>query len=122
MAETSEGTRDGAKAWANGARTARHRCRQYLREESTTLAEVLYVGRHDELIGRLTLLWVLESLPEAGKVATRRRLMSLGIDGSTPLAELDEATSAVLLEQFTAGSSHPYPDTSSDADGSEESE
>lgn len=96
--------RSAAVSWARMARDVRHGCRTALRNATTTLPEVLEHAGTDEYVGRLTLLWVLESLPGAGKVETRRRLAGLGLDGSTMLRDLDRSTSVVLLDEFTDGS------------------
>lgn len=101
MDETLLDARAQAVSWANSARDKRHRCRIALRNGSATLDEVFRQAVDDELIARLTLLWVLESLPDAGKVATRRRLADLGVDGSSMLSELDAGTRATLLREFT---------------------
>lgn len=93
-----------AVSWARMARDVRHGCRAALRNATTTLSEVLEHAGTDEYVGRLTVLWVLESLPGAGKVETRRRLAGLGIDGSTTLRDLEPATLVVLLEEFTDAS------------------
>jgi hypothetical protein len=54
--------------------------------------------RTDPRVGDAHLLVVLESLPETSKVATRRTLAELGVDGRTRLVDLrDDEVSAVLV-------------------------
>lgn len=54
-------------------------------------------SRSDPRVGEVYLLVVLESLPEASKVATRRMLADLGISGRTRLADLrDEEVTSIL--------------------------
>lgn len=95
--------RDAALEWAERARSMRHSLREELAAGRTTLEEVLRRAGEDELVGAVRLGWVLESLPGARKVDTRRHLDRLGIDGSAPLASLDGPTAARVLEAFGAG-------------------
>lgn len=103
MTRLVDAQRDSAIAWASSARSTREQCRRDLRGGRTTLEAVIDSARHDELVGRLTLLWVLESLPGAGKVATRRKLTDLGLDGSLPIGGLDGATAVTLVDEFGSG-------------------
>jgi hypothetical protein len=43
---------------------------------------------------------LLESLPGARKVDTRRHLLRLGLDGDLPLSELDDGIRQVVLREF----------------------
>jgi hypothetical protein len=95
-------SREAALAWASTARERRAALRADLSSGRRTLAEVL-AARDDAHDGRVRLLFVLESLPGAGKVATRRRLGQLGLDELTPLQDLDDATCALVLEEFPVG-------------------
>lgn len=103
MDDSQVDQRGEAVAWATAARDKRHRCRVALRNGSMNLDDVLQQGVTDELIARLTLLWVLESLPDAGKVATRRRLAELGLDGSMMLRDLDPEALATVRREFGLG-------------------
>lgn len=67
---------------------------------ATTLSVVLDDAPTDDLLGRLRLLWVLESLPGARKIDTRRTLGRLGIDGDRALATLDDTTLRTVRETF----------------------
>lgn len=77
------------------------------------LADVFHSATQDALVARLSVLWVLESLPGAGKVATRRKLAALDVDGSLPLSTLDDPITALLLSEFGG----PTGDAASDDDG-----
>ena len=46
---------------------------------SITLAELLDAGRADEIVGKMKVLAVLESLPGVGKVKARRIMEEIGI-------------------------------------------
>jgi hypothetical protein len=88
-----------ALAWAEHARSVRADLVEDLAAGRAVLADV--VARRDEdLVGRIKLLVVLEALPGAGKVATRRRLAELGVDQDAPLATLDDAQVRVVLDAF----------------------
>ena len=93
-----------AVQWADRARSTRFLLREQLREQSTTLDEVLDHARVDVMIGRIKLLWVLESLPGAGKVATRRHLASLGLEESIPVGELSDEQRSIISAEFGTAS------------------
>ena len=92
--------REDALAWTDRVRAARERLRSDLREGRVTLGDVLGEPVRGVATGGVKLLHVLESLPGAGKVATRRRLTDLGLDANTPVGDLDAAQVIVLLEEF----------------------
>lgn len=97
---TSE-QRQAAFAWAEGFRSRRGRLRQDLGDGTTTLDRVLAdaaAGSGD--LGAVRLLFVLESLPGAGKVATRRRLAELGLAESVAIRDLDATGRDALLAAF----------------------
>lgn len=106
-----------AAQWAARARQVRYECRSSLRSGETTLADVVARSGSEELIGRIKLLWILESLPGAGKVTTRRSLASLGIDETMSLNQLDESTLQRVLDGFTSPPSPRTPKTGPDAKG-----
>jgi len=97
---TTAANRAAALDWADRARAARHDTREQLRTGATTLAEVLGRADGDELVGELKLLWVLESLPGARKVDTRRRLGELRLDEGARLRTLDAATRQLIEHDF----------------------
>lgn len=92
--------RGQALAWADAARSTRHRVRRELAEGTVGLAEVLAARHADELVGHLRLLWVLESLPGARKTDTRRALERLGLDGDRSLAAQSPAELDTVLASF----------------------
>jgi hypothetical protein len=92
--------RRDALAWAAAVRGARHRTRLRLHRGEVTLAEVLDGAEQDPATGEQNLLWVLESLPGASKVATRRELAALAVDGHRAIGSLDAATRTLVEERF----------------------
>jgi len=86
--------------WAAGFRARRSQLRADLRDGTTTLEQILcHIDGADDL-GAVRLLFVLESLPDASKVHTRRRLAALGVGGSTPLRDLDASQRRDVLGEF----------------------
>jgi hypothetical protein len=93
------GPRGRALAWAAHLRGVRSSLREDLGAGTTDLGAVL--GRRgDPAVGAVHLLWVLESLPGARQVPTRRALAAMGIGERTPLAGLSDAEVAAVLERF----------------------
>lgn len=95
--------RGDALEWARAARAARHGVREQLASGALNLPEVLEQARDDEHLGQVRLGWVLESLPGARKVDTRRRLARLGVDPSAPLGSLEPAVRDLMEREFAAG-------------------
>ncbi|MBS1839047.1 MAG: integration host factor [Actinobacteria bacterium] len=91
--------RAAAMEWASRVRGRRNDLRHALSSGVVSLAEVLdgAVDGDDALV---RLLFVLESLPAAGKVATRRHLAALGLAGDMPIGELTAAQRDLVLAQF----------------------
>lgn len=99
--ETAAGAEDAARRaahdWAAEAREVRRRLLDDLSAGREHLEGALARAATDPMIGRIQVLCVLEALPAAGKVATRRALDALGIDHRTPLADV---SAEQLGEQF----------------------
>jgi hypothetical protein len=53
--------------------------------------------------GRTTVLFILESLPDARKSDTRRALSRLGVDGSLAVGELSPVQRQRLVAEFPLG-------------------
>lgn len=84
-----------ALAWVEALREVRTAVSAQLARGTASLAEVIR-ARTDPRVAELHLLTILESLPGASKVSTRRKLTELGIPGRARLSELtDEQLSAV---------------------------
>lgn len=99
-AADSDDARTDALRWAETAREVRHGVRAALRSGAVSLSDVLADASHDDLLGRLRLLWVLESLPGARKIDTRRTLGRLGVDGDRSIGNLDDATLRTVRSTF----------------------
>lgn len=91
-----------ALARAEEFRTQRDCLLAGLADGSVGLAEVLS-ARHDvDNWGEVKLLAVLEALPGARKVATRRAMTALGLRERTRVRELDDEQAAIVLLSFPA--------------------
>lgn len=88
-----------ALSWASTVRAVRDSVCEQLGAGTATLEEVMD-ARTDPRVGDAHLLVVLESLPEASKVATRRTLADLGVDGRTRLVDLRDGEVAAVLVAF----------------------
>jgi len=69
---------------------------------SITLGELLAQADRDEMVGKMTTVAVLESLPGVGKVKARRTMEDIGISESRRLRGLGEQQRAALLKVFPA--------------------
>jgi len=93
-------TRAAALEWAGAARSTRHDLRDSMSNGHRSLRDVLDASRSDPLIAEVKLLWMLESLPGARKVDTRRTLTSMGLDEGARLGSLDDVTIDRILSAF----------------------
>jgi hypothetical protein len=69
-----------------------------------TLDEAFELADLDELVARVKLLSLLESVPGVGKVGSRRMLASLGIPESTRTGAVGPDDRRRLLDALTAAS------------------
>ncbi|WP_153506207.1 integration host factor, actinobacterial type [Cumulibacter manganitolerans] len=67
---------------AADARRRRAAFKESLKRGELTLADVITLGRDDEVVGRTHMLTVLESLPGIGKVKAARIMERVGISPS----------------------------------------
>lgn len=100
MAGPTAAERDAALRWAAAVRKARAALRRDVGAGRCDLADVLDRAATDPLVGQVRLSFLLESLPGARKVDTRRHLLRLGLDGDLPLSELDDGIRQVVLREF----------------------
>lgn len=94
----SQGAPD-ALGWAGAVREVRDSVCEQLAAGTATLEEVMD-ARTDPRLGETHLLAVLESLPGASKVTTRRMLADLGVAGRTRLVDLANSEVASVLAAF----------------------
>lgn len=82
------------------ARQKRAEVKERLKSGRMTLAQLFEAGDADEMIGKLKVVSMLESLPGVGKVRARRLLAELDISESRRLRGLGDNQRRRLLERF----------------------
>jgi hypothetical protein len=92
--------RDAALKKAGEVRAARAELKEKLKMGSVTLAGVLKDADADDVIGKLKVLSLLESLPGVGKVKARRLMEDIGISESRRVRGLGPQQRQALLEQL----------------------
>jgi hypothetical protein len=85
---------------AGEVRAARAELKEKLKMGSVTLDGVLKQADSDEVIGKLKVLSLLESLPGVGKVKARRLMEEIGISESRRVRGLGPQQRQALLEQL----------------------
>jgi transposase len=88
---------------AAAARKARAALRDRLKHEGATLEEVLRSGDTDDVIGKMRVSAVLESMPGVGKVRAARIMEKLGISPSRRVRGLGAHQRAALQREFATG-------------------
>lgn len=91
--------RQAALEKAARVRRERAEVKEKLKMGSLTLGELLDKAEHDETVGKMKVVSVLESLPGLGKVKARRLMESVGIAESRRLQGLGAKQRADLLDQ-----------------------
>ena len=86
------------------ARRARAELKEKLKLGSVTLAELLQQAEGNEIIGKMKILAVLESLPGVGKVKARRTIEEIGISETRRVRGLGAQQRSALLAAFPGDS------------------
>jgi hypothetical protein len=82
------------------ARTARAELKEKLKMGSVSLSEALGKSESDDVIGKLKVVSLLESLPGVGKVKARRIMEDIGISETRRVRGLGPQQRQALLEQL----------------------
>ena len=90
--------RQAALEKAAAARRERAELKEKLKMGSTSLKELLEQAERDEVVGKMKVLSVLESLPGLGKVKARRLMEDVGISESRRIQGLGDKQRARLFE------------------------
>jgi len=96
----SEAQRAAALEKAAEARRVRAELKERLKMGSLTLAEVFDKAETDDVVGKLKVLALLESLPGVGKVKARRKMEEIGISDTRRIRGLGEQQRKALLADF----------------------
>jgi hypothetical protein len=95
--ELSDEARQAALAKAGEARRARAEMKQRLKMGSLSIEELLERS-DDDMVGKMKVLAVLESLPGVGKVKARRMMEDIGISENRRVRGLGDNQRTQLLE------------------------
>ncbi len=93
--------RQAALAKAAEARRVRAEVKEKLKMGSLSLRELFDQGDRDEILAKLKVVSVLESMPGVGKVRARRLMEELDISESRRLRGLGRNQREALLHQFS---------------------
>jgi hypothetical protein len=92
--------RQAALAKAAAARRERAELKDRLKMGTVNLKELFAQSETNEVIGKMKILAVLESLPGVGKVKARRTMEEIGISETRRVRGLGEQQRAKLLDTF----------------------
>jgi hypothetical protein len=92
--------RQAALEKAAAARRLRAELKEKLKMGSITLRELLSQGDADEIVGKMKVLSVLESLPGLGKVKARRLMDDVGISETRRIQGLGDQQRKKLFERL----------------------
>lgn len=86
------------------ARRARAELKAKLKNSSTSLEEVLTAAETDDVVGKLKVVTLLESLPGVGKVRATRIMEQIGISPTRRVRGLGANQRSALVREFAGGS------------------
>ncbi|HXW78185.1 MAG TPA: integration host factor, actinobacterial type [Acidimicrobiales bacterium] len=92
--------RQAALEKAAAARRQRAELKDRLKMGSVSLKDLLDQGQTDEVVGKMKVLAVLESLPGLGKVKARRVMDEVGISDTRRVQGLGDQQRRKLLEKL----------------------
>lgn len=95
--------RQAALQKAAEARRARAELKEKLKMGSISLPELLDQAGKDEIVGKMKVVAVLESLPGLGKVKARRLMEEVGISDARRVQGLGANQRKTLLERIAGG-------------------
>jgi len=96
----SDEARMAALARAGEVRRERAEIKHQLKMGSITLADLMQRAATDDVVGKMKVLAVLESLPGVGKVKARRTMDEVGIADSRRMRGLGDQQRSSLFEAF----------------------
>ena len=92
--------RQAALAKAGAARRQRAELKDKLKMGSLSFKELLDQAERDEVVGKMKVLTVLESLPGVGKIRARRLMEEVGISEARRVRGLGAQQREALLKLF----------------------
>lgn len=94
--------RQAALEKAAASRRERAEVKNRLKHSGASLAEVVEEGQHNEVIGKMRVLDLLQSMPGIGKVRARRTMERLKISETRRVRGLGAKQVAALTDEFAA--------------------
>jgi hypothetical protein len=98
--QLSPDQRQAALEKAAAARRQRAELKEKLKMGSTSLRELLHSSEKDDVVGKMKVVTVLESLPGVGKVRARRLMEQLNISDTRRVRGLGSQQRDALLREF----------------------
>lgn len=95
--------RQAALDKAAASRRERAEVKSRLKHSGASIAEVLAEGEHNEVIGKMRVSELLQSMPGLGKVRARELMRRLHISESRRVRGLGAKQSAALVAEFSGG-------------------
>ncbi len=83
------------------ARRVRAEVKNRLKRSGASIGEVIAQGQTDDIIGKMKVSALLESMPGVGKVRARRVMEEIGISESRRVRGLGSNQIAALIERFS---------------------
>jgi len=84
---------------AQEVRSKRAKIRQNLKKGKTTIREVLNTI-NDDVVAKMRVVYLLESLPRIGKVKTKKIMSDIGIDETRRIQGLGNRQKQALIERL----------------------
>ncbi len=84
---------------AQEVRSKRAKIRQNLKKGRTTIREVLN-NINDDVVAKMRVVYLLESLPRIGKVKTKKIMNDIGIDETRRIQGLGNRQKQALIERL----------------------
>ncbi len=93
--------RQAALVKAAAARRERAEVKNRLKHAGGSLSEVLHDGQKDDVLGKMKVLDLLQSMPGVGKVRARQLMERIGIAGTRRVRGLGTNQIAALEREFS---------------------
>ncbi|MFT3715264.1 MAG: integration host factor, actinobacterial type [Gordonia sp. (in: high G+C Gram-positive bacteria)] len=102
LPQLTDEQRAAALAKAAEARKARAELKERLKKGDTNLAQVLADAENNEILGKMKVSALLESLPKVGKVKAQETMAELEIAPTRRVRGLGDRQRKALLEKFAS--------------------
>lgn len=103
LPELTPEQRQAALDKAAASRRERAEVKSRLKHSGATIADVLHQGAHNEVIGKMRVFDLLQSMPGVGKVRARQLMERLKISESRRVRGLGANQASALVAEFRDG-------------------